>query len=1297
MNFEPPQPPTPGDEMEARLTALLLGELSAEEEGTLRAALAQDAALAQLHDRLAVTIGLVREAAGSLREEATPPAEALQLSAARREKLLQTFKVIRPKELQRAKRRPVNWREWAAEAAMGMGLLAVAGVVVSNQQLGLIRLGENESDDEGFSVGRVLEYFDSESRGPERTTTIPGRAFALSGGGQLDGALAGKKDSLDPREVTHFFSDPGSDSESEALGLDTAGLRPTTPAPVNFSAALYDTAEIQPPPTTAPSTPPSAALPTSSTTSESLVAAASTRPPGRQIVLPALAQVTDGRVDRLHDFDSYQIDLAKAPARSANGPGSQPQNFGAIVDSFGNQSSFGRGGGGWAGGMGGVAGGNFFAQSLSEAVAKDAPVVTDPRPVLRFSEGFKAEAKLADDALTWFSDTSGPLNQNRELQERSSQRGSLVVADNNHWSFNGSGPTPVPARPLSAITASGPVAADDFRTTEAARTQALTEDRAVLSRSDYLTTVTVTPAPAPAAGRPMQPVDKQLADVSEVDASQPQEAKLAYAGKPISGTVAAQNALSSATPAAVDQEGRSSFASQLNRFTSRATGAAFDNSQFNAPAEVAKAEAQVPQRSTAGDGVERFYRSRISGATDAGQKVADGELTDLYITKAKGLRSEVMLAEAHDVKSQDEFTLGKSVVITSREKTKANEPALGLSDGRRKQFAIALPEEPKAERDLKRESQSADGSAVEGHEVVLSAADKATEPDRVRNFKADTQIFAFARDLNAVTALNFAKSAAQSQGGGGVRATGGLTTNSTLPISELARQYFATAGVSLKTNSGGQSAPITFDDRTGVLTVRASSRDLDIIAQALQLLGVEDISATPSPAPTAPVPQPEVSTADNAFSTFSLNVSDVSFKLAAAALEKGQMPDPATVRSEEFINAFDYRDPEPKGSAPVAFAWERARYPFAHNRDLLRFSIKTAATGRQPGRPLNLVLLLDNSGSMERADRVRIIQECLRVLASQLQPQDRVSVVAFARTPRLWVDGLPGNQAGELGQRVGGLTPQGGTNLEDAMNLAYQTAARHFLANGVNRVVLLTDGAANLGDVEPASLKKKVEAQRQQGIALDCFGIGWEGFNDELLESLSRNGDGRYGFVNSPEAAATEFAGQLAGALQVAASDVKVQVEFNPRRVTSHRQIGYAKHQLKKEQFRDNTVDAAEIAAAEAGNALYTVEVNPAGEGPLATVRVRFKIPGSHDYREHEWAVPYDGAAKSLEQSTAPLRLAGTASAFSEWLVASPFAGEVTPDRLLTLISGVPETFAADPRPKKLEWMLRQAKSVAGK
>jgi secreted protein with Ig-like and vWFA domain len=334
---------------------------------------------------------------------------------------------------------------------------------------------------------------------------------------------------------------------------------------------------------------------------------------------------------------------------------------------------------------------------------------------------------------------------------------------------------------------------------------------------------------------------------------------------------------------------------------------------------------------------------------------------------------------------------------------------------------------------------------------------------------------------------------------------------------------------------------------------------------------------------------------------------------------------------------------------------------------------------------------------MERPDRVAIMREALKVLANQLRPQDRISVIAFARTARLWIDGMAGGNAAEFLAKVLDLNPDGGTNLEDAMNLGYETAAKHFMANGVNHVILLTDGAANLGNVEPEELKKKVVSNRQKGIALDCYGIGWEGYDDDLLEVLSRNGDGRYGFLNQPEQAGPEFADQLAGALNVAAADVKTQVEFNPARVTSWRQIGYAKHQLTKEQFRDNTVDAAEIATAEQGNALYVIEVDPRGSGPLGTVRVRFKVPDTGEYIENSWPMEYQSQAPALENATPAMRLAVTASAFGEWLSQSPSAADVTPAALQSYLTGLSATFAPDPRPARLETMIRQARAIAGK
>ncbi len=463
-------------------------------------------------------------------------------------------------------------------------------------------------------------------------------------------------------------------------------------------------------------------------------------------------------------------------------------------------------------------------------------------------------------------------------------------------------------------------------------------------------------------------------------------------------------------------------------------------------------------------------------------------------------------------------------------------------------------------------------------------------------------------------------------------------------------------------------------------------------------MGVARNIAAPAGTPAeAPTPRPEVATTEDAFSTFSLNVTDVSFKLAEASLANGQLPPAASIRSEEFLNAFDYRDPEPATGLPLSFAWERARDPFAQDRDVLRFGVRTAALGRESGRALNLVLVLDASGSMERADRVRIVHEALRTLATQLHAGDVVSVVAFARTPRLWMDGFPGDHAGELVDSIASLTPEGGTDLGAALQVGYETALKHFLPKGGNRVVLLTDGAANLGDIQPASLKKLVEAHRARGVALDCFGVGWEGYNDNLLETLSRSGDGRYGFLNSPEQADSGFARQLAGALHVAAADVKVQVEFNPRRVTVWREVGYLRHQLTRQEFRDNTVDAAEIGAAESGNALYLIQVAPGGEGPIGMFRVRYRVPETGRYEEHQWFLPYNGPAAPLDQASPAMRLAVVASTFAEWLSQSPFAAEVQSQPLLSLLKDVPDAFAPDPRPGQLETMIREAGAISGR
>ena len=455
----------------------------------------------------------------------------------------------------------------------------------------------------------------------------------------------------------------------------------------------------------------------------------------------------------------------------------------------------------------------------------------------------------------------------------------------------------------------------------------------------------------------------------------------------------------------------------------------------------------------------------------------------------------------------------------------------------------------------------------------------------------------------------------------------------------------------------------------------------------------------PAKPPTPSVvytPRPETVTAENNFSTFSLNVSDVSFNTALASLQADKLPAPGDVRSEEFLNALEYRDPMPRAGEPLAFHWERARSPFTHDRDIIRFSVRTAALGRQPGRAVNLVCLLDNSGSMEREDRVSIVKQTLGVLARKLTPNDRVSLITFSRTPKLRIDGMRGGNREAFLKASTGWIPQGGTHVEKGLALAYETAKKHFIADGNNRVILLTDGAANMGNVDPYQLRKTVESHRKQGIALDCFGIGWEGYNDNLLEVLARNGDGRYGFLNQPAQAVAEFEQKLLGAFQVAASDVKVQVEWNAGRVKVFRQVGYLRHQLKKEDFRNNKIDAAEISAAESGNALYVVQVNPDGEGPLGMVRVRYKVPFTREYTELEWSLAYEPAATPLEQAGPAMRLGSVAATFAEWLAQNPYAQGVQLADLQGLISGIPSIYATDPRPTQLEWMINKARILAG-
>jgi Ca-activated chloride channel family protein len=461
-------------------------------------------------------------------------------------------------------------------------------------------------------------------------------------------------------------------------------------------------------------------------------------------------------------------------------------------------------------------------------------------------------------------------------------------------------------------------------------------------------------------------------------------------------------------------------------------------------------------------------------------------------------------------------------------------------------------------------------------------------------------------------------------------------------------------------------------------------------------LSQQKAAATPA-TPPAEAPRGEISAAKEPVSTFSLHVSDVSFRLAQAALARGETPDPTRIRPEEFYNAFDYGDPSPTTGDKVGCRIEQAAHPLLQQRNLVRIAMKVPAAGRGAGQPLHLTVLLDTSGSMEREDRIASVHRALDVLASLLGANDRVTLIGFARQPRLLAEHLSGDQAAKLTELASKTPFTGGTNLEEALKLAGELAKRHQNPAAQNRVVLITDGAANLGNADPAQLATMIEALRQQGIAFDVCGVGTDGLDDSVLEALTRKGDGRYYVLDKAEDADAGFARQLAGAFRPAAENVKVQVRFNPARVGSYRLIGFEQHRLREEDFRNDKVDAAELAAEEAAVAVYQVEVLPQGEGELGEVFVRFHDPAANAMVERSWTILHDAQLRAFDRATPTIQLAGVAALLAEKLRGDDAAKLIELAELAPVVNSLRGHYANDARVQQLITMYEQLRRREGR
>ena len=474
------------------------------------------------------------------------------------------------------------------------------------------------------------------------------------------------------------------------------------------------------------------------------------------------------------------------------------------------------------------------------------------------------------------------------------------------------------------------------------------------------------------------------------------------------------------------------------------------------------------------------------------------------------------------------------------------------------------------------------------------------------------------------------------------------------------------------------------------------TRRVNVVATAVQ---AKALAEPEEPKPAKPVfraagVNPWMAVQEQTFSTFSISVDSASFTLARRYLNGGQRPPPESVRTEEFVNYFDYAY-APPGRDLFSVHAQAARTPFCPpGVQLLKLGIKGRQMGRE-NRGANLTFLLDTSGSMNAPDRLDLARAALKLLVTKLGPSDRVALVTFSSRARLLLDFTPAAEQQKILAALDGIQAAGFTHLEAGLKLAYETAARGFVSGAANRIILMSDGVANVGADATAELLAQVEQYRKQGIFCSVFGLGTGTYDDTMLQALASKGNGTYLFMDSLDEARRVFVDELAATLNKIAADVKIQVEFNPRRVKQYRQLGYEQRQLKTEDFRNDAVAAGEVGSGQSVTALYQVELQGDASEPLGTVRVRGRNLETGRVEELERAITAADLAPSFEQADVRFRLAAAAAQFAEILRGSPYAEGAACADVAKVLRPVALELSLDQKVQELLRLVNAAHSAA--
>ena len=442
---------------------------------------------------------------------------------------------------------------------------------------------------------------------------------------------------------------------------------------------------------------------------------------------------------------------------------------------------------------------------------------------------------------------------------------------------------------------------------------------------------------------------------------------------------------------------------------------------------------------------------------------------------------------------------------------------------------------------------------------------------------------------------------------------------------------------------------------------------------------------------------PFIDTEDDNLSTFAIDVDTASYTVARRFVEDGNLPHPDSVRVEEFINYFDQGYQPPEEDA-FAIHIDGSPSPFGGDKHwLLRVGLQGRTVSQDARKDATLVFAIDVSGSMGREDRLGLVKRSLRLLVDELRPTDEVGIVIYGSVGSVLLEPTDGGEKRSILGAIDELQPGGSTFAEDGLRMAYEMAAKRVRPGRITRVILLSDGVANVGNTGPDSILNKIRKHVDEGVTLTTVGFGMGNFNDVLMEQLANDGDGTYHYVDSLSQARRVFVEDLVGTLQNIAKDTKIQVDFNPEVVRSYRLLGYENRRVADEDFRDDSVDAGEVGAGHSVTALYEVKLHEDADGVLGTVYMRYEDPDTGDVSEVNREFQRSELALEFAEASPRFQMAAVVAEYAEVLRESYWAQEGSLEEVASEANRVKRLLPSEPDFEEFTALVAHAERIESK